>query len=161
MKVNGYLIKPGVNRHGGRWRAVSSRKHKFGVLVALSIVGLVGCGMPPSPGSLAIDRVGEVVEAVLAEPNDAQIAVFERALTAEYVALFPGFTWDEEDSWEAVIGGALRMCRKLADGVTVTDMRDKLFDDLESQMPNAAPADVMLIVDANLRALRAPGSLCP
>lgn len=160
-KVNSYVIKHGVNRHGERWRAVSSGKYKFGVLVAFLIVGLVGCGMPPSPGSLAFDRAGEVAEAVLAEPNDAQIAVYKRVLTAEYEALFPGFSWSDEDSWVEMIGGAVNSCRKLAKGVSVTDMRAKMLDDLESQAPNAQPSEMALIVDANLKALRAPGSLCP
>ncbi|MDA9890920.1 DUF732 domain-containing protein [Actinomycetota bacterium] len=160
-KVNGYVIKHGVYRHGERWRAASSRKYKFGVLVAFLIVGLVGCGMPPSPGSLAIDRAGEVVEAVLAEPNDAQIAVYKRELIAGYKAVIPGFSWSDEDSWEDAIDWALSVCRELAKGVSVTDVRAVLIVNVESQLPIASPIEVAQIVDANLRAQRAPGSLCP
>lgn len=159
-KVNGYLIKPGVNRHGERWRAVSSQKYKFGALVALSIVGLVGCGMPPSPGSLAIDRAGEVVEAVLAEPNDAQIAVYKRELTANYKAI--GFAvLSNGATWADIMPPALKTCRQLANGTSVTDMRAKFIDDLESQMTNYDPEISVLIADASLAALLAPGSLCP
>jgi hypothetical protein len=136
---------------------VASQKYKFGVLVAFLIVGLVGC----STGSLAINRAGEAVDTILAEPNDAQIAVYKRELIAEYKAVFPGFSWSDEDSWEGTIDAALRSCRELAKGVSVTDERISLIDDVESQLPNYSPIDVALIVDANLNAQRAPGSLCP
>jgi hypothetical protein len=161
QKVIGYVIKHGVNRHGERWRAVSSRKYKFGVLVAFLIVGLVGCGMPPSPGSLAIDRAGEVVEAVLAEPNDAQIAVFKRELTANYEAVGFDISRSDEDLWVKVINAALRSCRDLANGTSVTDMRAVLIDDLMEQKPDSDLSMASLIADANLAALRAPDSLCP
>ena len=139
---------------------MSSGKYKFGVLVAFLSVGLVGCGMPPGPGSLAIDRVGEVVEAVLAEPDDAQIAVYKRELTAEYEAI--GFkVLGDNVTWADVMPPALKTCRQLANGVSVTDMRAKFIDDLKGQSPNTDPSIVVLIADANLAALRAPGSLCP
>ena len=98
---------------------------------------------------------------MLAEPNDAQIAVYKRELIAEYKAVFPGFSWSDEDSWEGTIDAALRSCRELAKGVSVTDERISLIDDVESQLPNYSPIDVALIVDANLNAQRAPGSHCP
>ena len=139
---------------------MSSGKYKFGVLVAFLSVGLVGCGMPPSPGSLAIDRVGDVVEAVLAEPDEAQIAVYKRELTAEYEAI--GFkVLGDNVTWADVMPPALKTCRELAKGVSVTDMRAKFIDDLKGQSPNTDPSIVVLIADANLAALRAPGSLCP
>ena len=64
-------------------------------------------------------------------------------------------------TWADVMRPALKTCSDFADGVTVTDMRAKMFNDLKDQQPNAEPFEIALVVDANLNALRAPGSLCP
>ena len=130
------------------------------IAIAPLLVGLAACSTPPSPGSLAVDRAVEAVDGFLAEPDDAQIAVYKRVLTAEYEAI--GMTAVGSNvTWADVMRPALKTCSDFADGVTVTDMRAKMFNDLKDQQPNAEPFEIALVVDANLNALRAPGSLCP
>ncbi len=147
-KVNGYVIKPGT---------------KLAVLVAFLSVGLAGCSNPPSPGSLAIDRAGEIVGALLAAPDDAQIAMYKRELLANYQTIGIPMSEDsiDEAMWTAMISASLKTCRELAGGVSETDMRDKMIDDLKQQEPGADPTWYPLIAEVNLTAIQAPGSLCP
>ena len=134
------------------------------IAIAPLLVGLAACSTPPSPQSWAVDRAVEAVDGFLAEPDDAQIAVYKRVLTAEYEAI--GMTAVGSNvTWADLMRPALKTCRDFADGVTVTDMRAKMSNDLQ-EMANEAglqvePFETARVVDANLTALRAPGSLCP
>ena len=60
----------------------------------------------------------------------------------------------------AMIEAGIKTCRELADGVSVTAMRQKMEQDLLQQSPDLDSGTAAGIIDANLRAIRAPGSLC-
>lgn len=126
---------------------------------------LTGCfGPPTTVDSLALDRVADVGEAILAEPDEAQKTVYKRELSTNYQAIGLDVTEDSLSSaaeWPAIIAASLKTCRELANGVSETDMVTNLIDDLKQQQPNMDPAWFPLIAEANLSAIRAPGSLCP
>ena len=139
---------------------------RFAVLpltVVLASVVLAGCGSPPTVGSVAVDRANEVVDSVVTAPTTAQKNTFIRALVREYQAIGSAMTESDITAADraAMIDAGIKTCRELADGVSVTAMRQKMEQDLLQQSPELDSVTASGIIEANLRAIRAPGSLCP
>lgn len=140
-----------------------SRSLAFAVTIVLVPVVLMGCATPPTVGSLAVDRASEVVDGIVTAPTADQKKTFVRVLVREYQNL--GFPFSESDLAASeraeIINAAIKTCRELAEGVSVTTMRKKMQQDLLQQSPNLDSATASGIISANFTAIRAPGSLCP
>ena len=139
------------------------RRSALLVTAVLASVSLSACGTPPTAGSLAIDRANEVVDGLVAAPTTAQKDTFIRELVRGYQAI--GSTMTESDisssDRAAMIEAGIKTCRELADGVSVSAMRQKMEQDLVQQSPDLDSFTAAGIIEANLEAIRAPGSLCP
>lgn len=148
------------------WLEMTNAVHRalsLSVLFALGSVGVVGCASPPTVGSLAVDRANDVVEEILSAPTSDQEAIFIRELVREYQQI--GGTITESDisaaDRGAMITAGIKTCRELADGVSIASMRQKMEQDLLQQSPELDSTTAAGIIQANLAAIRAPGSLCP
>ena len=139
---------------------------KYSVLpltAVLASVLLSGCASPPTVGSLAVDRANEILDSVVSTPSADQKNTFIRELVRGYQAL--GSTMTESSitlsDRAAMIDAGVKTCQELADGVGETAMRQKMEQDLLQQSPDLDSGTAAGIIEANLRAIRAPGSLCP
>ena len=144
-------------------RKTMRRNPALPLTVVLASVLLSGCGSPPTVGSLAVDRANEVLDSVVSAPSNAQRSTFIRELIRGYQALGSTLTEDDITSSDraAMIDAGVKTCRELAGGVSETTMRRKMEQDLLQQSPELDPGTASGIIEANLRAIRAPGSLCP
>ncbi len=145
------------------WKSKSTVWTGVAAIFTVGTVALAGCASPPTVGSLAVDRANEVVDAVVSAPDANQEDTFMRELVLGYQNL--GSTLTESDitpaDRAAMIEAGVKTCRELADGVSESAMRQKMAEDLIQQSPDLDIATAQGVIDANLRAIRAPGSLCP
>lgn len=159
---NETIVSSQQHRQFGERKAV--RRYCGSALAAvLTSVALSGCATPPTVGSLAVDRANEVVEGLVTAPTVDQENTFIRELVRGYQAL--GSTMTESDITSgdraAMIEAGVKTCRELADGVSESAMRQKMEQDLLEQSSDLDPETAAGIIESNLRAIRAPGSLCP
>lgn len=148
------------------WEGKGNAMRRYSALLLAAVLASVllsGCASPPTVGSLAVDRANDVLDSVVSAPTAAQEDTFIRELVRGYQAI--GSTITESDitasDRAAMIDAGVKTCRELADGVSVTAMRQKMEQDLLQQSPDLDSGTAAGIIDANLRAIRAPGSLCP
>ena len=162
MNRSGLLLGP------PQQKLLEKRKvmRKYSVLpltAVLASVLLSGCASPPTVGSLAVDRANEILDSVVSTPSADQKNTFIRELVRGYQAL--GSTMTESSitlsDRAAMIDAGVKTCQELADGVGETAMRQKMEQDLLQQSPDLDSGTAAGIIEANLRAIRAPGSLCP
>ena len=133
------------------------------ITAVLAALVLSGCASPPTVGSLAVDRANEVLDSVVSSPTAAQEDTFIRELVRGYQAMGSTMTESDITSFDraAMVDAGIKTCRELADGVSVSMMRQKMESDLVQQSPDLDSGTAAGIIDANLGAIRAPGSLCP
>lgn len=151
------------------------KKHLL--LVALSGLTLAACGSPGASPDIIIPTSGDSLERI--EYTDAQVEVYKDALIYETLSLntVEGMTWDTDvpdEQWGPYVVRAKAFCDDARTNGW-SSARDAYTQQVMDETLNAMPdealelgdfeemANEMLapIVDAQLRAIGADGSLCP